>query len=327
MPRHATIPLVLALLRLAAACSPDETGSLPPRFEGAALSVAEHSPAGTVVGTLNATVAEGRKASFRLTSGDPDAVFALDAGGRLTVADAQALDFETSPSFTLTVEVTDDATPPGTASGQVVVTLTDVNDAPQLADVTFDLPDDAQAGAVVGALVVVDADAGQTHTFALVGGNTGDTFEVDATSGTLTLASTALLDETSFFTLEVRVTDSGTPALTGEATVTVNIVVSPLVVSGGPFTVDEHTPEGSLVGTLTVPATWALPRSSSWGATRAAPSASTRRRARWWWPTPRRSTSRQRLSLRSPSASPTRRTTPAGRPSWSRSTTSTTRRC
>lgn len=256
MTRNASPSLAIALMAMALACTPDELSSPPPQVDDADLSVAEHRPAGALVGTLTATVAEGRKGSFKVVDGDPDGVFALDATGRLTVAKANALDFETTPSFTLQVEVTDDATPPGTGRGEVRITLTDVNEAPVLDDVTLHLSELAEAGTVVGTLVVKEPDAGQIHTFAILDGNTGDTFAVGATSGVLTLASTALLDFETLpsFTLTVRITDSGTPALSDEATITISVVDKdePPVITSGSFTLDEHSQEGTLVGRISV---------------------------------------------------------------------------
>ena len=57
-------------------------------------------------------VATGDEATgFSITAGDPDSAFAIDASGQITVADESKLDFETTPSYSPTVEATDGTTP------------------------------------------------------------------------------------------------------------------------------------------------------------------------------------------------------------------------
>ena len=61
--------------------------------------------------------------------------FAIDpATGEITVVDAAQLDFESKPSFTLTVEVSDSFGLTDTAT--ITIDLNDINDAPTTADNT-----------------------------------------------------------------------------------------------------------------------------------------------------------------------------------------------
>lgn len=227
-----------------------------PLLTGGPFTVPENSARHTVVGTLTATdVDAGQTVTLSLVAGNELGAFAL-SGQSLVVAEPAALDFETKSTFELTVRATDDAATPLSTDLTVEVQLIDVNEAPALADTTLHLGETAENGAVVGPLLVVDPDVQQSHTFAILGGNTGDTFALNPASGLLTVASNALLDAdaTPTFVLTVRVTDSGTPTLSDEATVTINIVDSAdlPVLSGGSFTVNEHLPAGSPIGTLNV---------------------------------------------------------------------------
>jgi hypothetical protein len=71
--------------------------------------------------------------SYAITTGNTGGAFSIDpATGEITVASSAALDFETTPSFTLTVEVTDSGGL--TTSGTVTVNLNDLNDAPVATD-------------------------------------------------------------------------------------------------------------------------------------------------------------------------------------------------
>lgn len=94
---------------------------------GQAFAIAENSPAGTVVGTVTATDIDGDPITFAFNP--LSATFSISAAGVVTVADPAALDFETNPSFTLTVTASDNISPaPGT--GTITINVTDVNEDP-----------------------------------------------------------------------------------------------------------------------------------------------------------------------------------------------------
>jgi hypothetical protein len=86
-------------------------------------TVAEDAAIGDTVGTLSATDPEGDAATFTLLAGDPadDDAFTVEADGTVKVADA--LDFETKASYTITVRATATG---GTFDKQVTITVTDV---------------------------------------------------------------------------------------------------------------------------------------------------------------------------------------------------------
>lgn len=58
-----------------------------------------------------------------------------------------------------------------------------------------------------------DPDAGQTHTFAITGGNTNGAFAIGSSSGHITVANSGALnfETTPPFALTVQVTDNGSP--------------------------------------------------------------------------------------------------------------------
>src|SRR5207253_283153 len=120
---------------------------------------------------------------------------------------------------------------------------TPVNDAPVVSDQTFSVAENSAKGTVVktsvttgpgggigatgpdGTIVVTDPDVGQTETFAVTGGTGQATFNVNATTGQITVANSVDLnfEATPSFTLNIRVTDNGTPAMSDTAVVTVNL--------------------------------------------------------------------------------------------------------
>ena len=123
------------------------------------------------------------------------------------------LDFETNSSFSLTVRVTDNGTPPESGSATITVNLTNVNEAPVVTPAAFGLAESSANGTAVGAVPYGDPDSGQAHTFAITGGNTGDAFAIGATSGQITVLNSAVLDFETIpgFSLTVQVTDDGAP--------------------------------------------------------------------------------------------------------------------
>ncbi len=93
----------------------------------ATFSIPENSPNATVVGTIVATDPEGVAPTFTITGGTGVGVFAISGTGQITVTNSLALDFETTPSFTLNVNVSDGMNPMSVA---VTINLTDVNEPP-----------------------------------------------------------------------------------------------------------------------------------------------------------------------------------------------------
>ncbi len=94
--------------------------------------MAENTPNGAIVGSVAAIDPDaGQTLSFAITVGNTGGAFAIDAlTGQLTVASIAALDFETTPTFNLTVQVTDDGNPMLSDTGTITIQLIDVNEQP-----------------------------------------------------------------------------------------------------------------------------------------------------------------------------------------------------
>jgi hypothetical protein len=92
------------------------------------FSVAEHSAVGTSVGTVTATDPDSwQSLSFSIVSGNLGSALSINqTTGVITVANSKALDFETRPTFSLTVRVTDNGIPNKSSDASVTVNLTDI---------------------------------------------------------------------------------------------------------------------------------------------------------------------------------------------------------
>jgi len=111
------------------------------------------------------------------------------------------------------------------------------NQPPVIANQSFSVTEGSVAGTLVGTVVASDPDAGQTLSYALTAGNTDGAFAF--VGNQLQVANAAAVrTAASPFTLTVRVTDDGNPALSTTATVTVTVTPSMQVFyrlnAGGP---------------------------------------------------------------------------------------------
>ena len=106
-----------------------------------------------------------------------------------------------------------------------------VNYVPHATGFTANVRRDAFQNAAVGRVTVADANTNDTHAFTLLEGNTGDLFAVDSNGWVRVASDTALQTSPQVdFTLVIRVTDSGQPALSTTASVVLTLV-DPDVVS------------------------------------------------------------------------------------------------
>ncbi len=201
--------------------------NLPPDVPSQGFSLAENSASGTVVGTVVATDANlNQSKAFSIINGNVNGAFAINAlTGTLTVANSAALDFETQPTFSLTVRVLDNGVPPLAGLGIITISLSNVNDPPKIDQKIYTVLESAPAGTVVGTVTATDDDVGQTRTFAIVGGNPGNAFKIDSATGVITVNNSAAVDweTTPVFNLQVASTDNGAPPATGTATLKINV--------------------------------------------------------------------------------------------------------
>lgn len=228
-----------------------------PQISTQSFSLAENSANSTVVGTVSAADPDaGQSLTYSIASGNTNGAFTINAAtGQITVANAAALNFETTSTFNLVVNVTDSSTPSLASSAAVTITLTNVNEAPAIAPLPFSLVENSANGTVVGTITGTDPDVGQPLTYSITSGNTGGAFAINPTTGEITVANSALLnfETTPSFSLVVSITDDGTPGLTASATVTIslqNANDAPLFVNKS-FTLNENSANATVVGTIT----------------------------------------------------------------------------
>ncbi|MEM7220843.1 MAG: cadherin domain-containing protein [Pseudomonadota bacterium] len=198
----------------------DLNDNAPVVAPGFTFGLSEDSASGTGIGLVTATDVDSiGSLSYAIVAGDPGGVFSLDAiSGALTLADASQLDFETTPVYSLTVEVSDGVQAVTTT---VTVGLTNVNEAPSAPSLdNAQLPEhtDTSAGVAVGTLSSLDPDAGDALVFTVVGGLDAAVFSID---GNRLIISDGELnfERQDSYEVTVRVTDGG--GLTADTTFTI----------------------------------------------------------------------------------------------------------
>ena len=138
------------------------------------------------------------------------------------------LDYEVTPMYNLTVEVTD---PTGlTGSNYIYVKLSDKNERPSVLPATLFIPENSAVGIPVGSPVVsYDPDVNQVLRYSIVGGNGADLFNIEVCEGQISVSENGYgsLDYESAeeYNLVVMVTDDGLhpPSLTDKANITVKV--------------------------------------------------------------------------------------------------------
>ena len=220
------------------------------------FTIAENSANTTSVGTVAAIDPDvGDILTYAITSGDTSGAFVIDSSGNISVANGSLLDFETTPSYMLTVTVMDSGLL--TDSGIFTVDLINVNDAPSITNgnSTFTVAENSANATAVGTVTATDHDAGDTLSYAITAGDTSGVFTIDS-SGSITVADGSLLDfeTTPSYTLTIEVTDGG--LLTDSGIIIIDVLnldeVAPTITSGATATaINENSGAAQVIYTVT----------------------------------------------------------------------------
>ncbi len=223
------------------------------------FNINENSPNGTVVGIVVAgDVDSGANGipSYSITGGSGATAFAIDSTtGQITVADTNQLNFEATPSFTLTIQVLDGGTPGLSGASTITINLLDVNETPtDISPNTMSVMENTNTtpGHSLGILSASDPDTLETFTYSIQPGGDAAKFSIGGAGTNELILTDGVLDfeTTSSYSVNVRVTDSA--GNTWQETITVNVtdLNETPTVNNQSFGVNENTPNGTLVGTV-----------------------------------------------------------------------------
>jgi len=182
-------------------------------------------PVGQFVSDVKMSDPEGNTITYSITGGDPNAQFTINsATGVITVAKA-TINFEATAQFLLSVKAQDNGSPANSRTQNIIVSVTDLNEAPVfLAPTTFWIPELTPAGFVVGSVSTVDPE-GNTVAYSITAGNTNNAFAFSAGTGQITVLNEAAIDfeTTPQFLLSVKAQDNGSPANSRTQTIMITL--------------------------------------------------------------------------------------------------------
>ncbi len=171
--------------------------------------ISEDVPPGTVLVRVGATDADiGDVLRYSITSGNDAGLFSIHADSGDITTDGR-LDYETTTSHTLGIQVTDSVGQTGTA--KVAVSVLNVNEfAPVFGMDIYEaeIVDDAVRGTLIVRVDASDADADETLNYSITGGNDAGLFSINADNGDITLIGALDYETATSHTLTVQVTDS-----------------------------------------------------------------------------------------------------------------------
>lgn len=212
-----------------------DTNDHAPSFEWPEeeASIREGVPVGSTVVTVKATDQDaGRNAEVEYsilsttsssgTANTEDAlIFRIDPRTGV-VTTRTPLDREKTEVYTVILSVSDQATPPSarkTANATLVVRVLDDNDNyPQFTERTYSawIPEDLDytANPVIARIRATDADSGNNAAvrYAIIGGNTQNTFSIDSMVGDVALVKPLDYESTRSYKIVIRAQDGGSPA-------------------------------------------------------------------------------------------------------------------
>ena len=107
------------------------------------------------------------------------------------------------------------------------------NYAPSIVDAEHRIPEDSYIGTTVTTVEPFDLNSGDTHgLFTIVSGDSAGVFSIDPASGAITVADASQLDAGDVFSLNVQVTDDGTPARSGNGIISISVDSPATMLSG-----------------------------------------------------------------------------------------------
>ena len=114
------------------------TNFAPPGIDDT-FSLDENSPNGTIVGTAIANdINVGQTLTYAILSGNEAGAFSIDSNGQISVIDNIPLDYETTPTFNLEIEVSDDGSPSLSDTMSITIDLIDIFEASTPTTITDD---------------------------------------------------------------------------------------------------------------------------------------------------------------------------------------------
>ena len=151
--------------------------------------------------------------TLSIESGNTNDVFKITETGFLALDDGKIIDFEMTPSYTLTVLCQDNGQPSLSTESQVIISVVNVNEHGPVFNqslYTFTVSELATLGTEVGAIFAEDRDAAEAGvvTYSFSNSTEVTVFILDENNGGLTLAQSLDYETDSLYVYSVAASDS-----------------------------------------------------------------------------------------------------------------------
>lgn len=197
-------------------CGEDAQTNSAPIIQNQSFSIDENVPLGTVIGIVLATDQDSDELGFSITSGNQNEQFSINSiTGELS--NLKLIDYEVTPSYALTVLVSDGIE---SSTATITINVVDVeeNNSPVFDTQSFEVSENVTVPFIIGTLMASDDD-GDDLSFEITGGNDSQKFSLTP-EGQLSVVSELNFDLESNYTLEIDVTD-GLDVATNTVSITV----------------------------------------------------------------------------------------------------------
>ncbi|MGX6443867.1 cadherin domain-containing protein [Neobacillus sp. K501] len=227
------------------------TRNQPPATTDITYTVDENVQTGTSVGLVQVNDPDRDALNYTILSGNTNGAFAVNpTTGEIKVENGSLLDYESTKSFSLAVQVTDGI---DQATANVTINVRDINDNHPIAHgFTNAINENSANGTLVGQVTATDVDAGSQFTYNITAGNSEGAFAIDTTSGEITVANSSKLDYEMIkrFPLTVQVNDGLNTADTSVIIDLRNENDNIPILNDAVFRVDENAAIGTVVGVI-----------------------------------------------------------------------------
>ncbi|KAK3610536.1 hypothetical protein CHS0354_008971, partial [Potamilus streckersoni] len=172
--------------------------------------------------------------TFSIESGDISGFFGFDATTKNQLNLNTAINLDSpdnhSPTYSLVIIVKDGGTPELTGTTYVTVSITSENEHSPVFSATspsstVPLAEDTAIATSIATVAATDADYGNDGavTYSIAGGNTNNKFQINPTTGRISLALSLDYETTTSYQLVIHAVDGGTTANTASTTVTISV--------------------------------------------------------------------------------------------------------
>ncbi len=188
--------------------------------------------------------------TYSITSGNTGNAFRILSNGQIQISNT--LDFETTPSYSLTVEGRDGGSPAMSSTATVSVTVINVNENPPTltGDQSVNISEVTPVASIIAVFAAQDQDQ-MAITLSIASGNNEGKFSINSGTGVITLSASLDYETTTSYTLTIRASDGQRFT---DSTLTVQVLdeneFSPVFSQPFTFMLLEEESAGTQVGTV-----------------------------------------------------------------------------